>query len=68
MQRDSKTYCDDPEDLSDFQKWKAAFALADKEPDIQKLMNENAFMAELYKRIVPVVVPHEMFWTRYFYR
>lgn len=25
-------------------------------------------MAELYKRLFPVVVQHEVFWMRYFYK
>lgn len=68
MQRDSSTYCDEPEDCSEFQKWKAEFSVEAKEQDIHKLIDENAFMAELQARIVPRLVPYETFWMRYYYR
>ncbi|KAL0039467.1 hypothetical protein WJX79_009469 [Trebouxia sp. C0005] len=31
-------------------------------------ISNNAFMAELQARIVPVIVDYQAFWTRYFYR
>ena len=68
MQRNSSTYCDAPEDTEDFREWKETFSVEEKEEDIQNLVKENAFMAELHKRIVPVVVENDVFWTRYFYR
>jgi hypothetical protein len=36
--------------------------------DIDRILNENAFMAELHARIVPIIVENEDFWARYFYR
>ena len=68
MQRDSSTYCDEPDDIEDFEAWTAAFNLPGAKPDIAKILNENTFMSELQARIVPVVVDYESFWTRYFYR
>ena len=68
MQRNSSTYCDAPEDTEDFRKWKETFSVEEKEEDIQNLVTANAFMAELHKRIVPVVVENDVFWMRYFYR
>jgi BSD domain len=68
MQRDSSTYCDEPDDIDDFETWTAAFDLSGAKPDIAKILSENTFMSELQARIVPVVVDHESFWTRYFYR
>lgn len=47
MQRDSSTYCDEPEDGEDYGAWLAAFDLAAKKPDIDRLIAENTFMSEL---------------------
>jgi len=68
MQRDSSTYCDEPDDREDFETWVAGFDLPSRKPDIAKILSENTFMSELQARIVPVVVDYESFWTRYFYR
>jgi hypothetical protein len=68
MQRDSSTYCDEPDDAEDFEAWNATFNLPGAKPDIAKFLSENTFMSELQARIVPVVVDYESFWTRYFYR
>ncbi|KAI7842825.1 hypothetical protein COHA_003571 [Chlorella ohadii] len=68
MQRDSSTYCDEPEDTEEFEAWLAGFDLADRKPDIDQLIAENTFMSELQARIVPLIVEYDAFWTRYFYR
>lgn len=68
MQRDSATYCDEPADTADYQAWRAKFDLAVYKPAVEGLITENAFMAELQARIVPVIVEYDAFWTRYFYR
>ncbi|KAL2611697.1 hypothetical protein R1flu_023389 [Riccia fluitans] len=68
MQRDSSTYCDEPEDEEDYTAWRSAFKLADKKGDIEAITKDNAFMQELQARMVPLVVEHDVFWTRYFYR
>eukprot|EP00798_Chlamydomonas_sp_ICE-L_P012554 gene12554-15776_t len=52
MQRDSSTYCDEPEDKEEYMKWRETFS----------------FMAELQSRIVPIIVEEEDFWSRYFFR
>ncbi|KXZ43720.1 hypothetical protein GPECTOR_82g254 [Gonium pectorale] len=68
MQRDSSTYCDEPEDAEDYARWKADFSLTGVQADIARITAENAFMAELQSRLVPIIVEHEDFWSRYFYR
>jgi hypothetical protein len=68
MQRDSSTYCDEPEDAEAFAAWASTFDLPSRKPDIAKLLSENTFMSELQARIVSVVVDYDSFWTRYFYR
>lgn len=68
MQRDSSTYLDEPSDGDDFSKWRSSFSLAAAQPQIDAILADNSFMAELHARIVPVVVEAEDFWLRYFYR
>eukprot|EP00898_Chlorokybus_atmophyticus_P001742 jgi/Chlat1/2569/Chrsp175S02414 len=68
MQRDSSTYCDEPEDAADYAAWKEAFRMEDKQADIEGVLKDNAFMQELQTRIVPLIVERETFWMRYFYR
>lgn len=47
MQRDSSTYCDEPEDEEDYAAWLDTFDLAARRPDIDALIASNTFMAEL---------------------
>eukprot|EP00897_Mesotaenium_endlicherianum_P010019 jgi/Mesen1/9045/ME000057S08467 len=68
MQRDSSTYCDEPEDEDEYAKWGADFKLDEKKADIDNILKDNAFMQELQSRIVPLIVEYDIFWTRYFYR
>ena len=68
MQRNSSTYCDEPEDRAEYEAWLGSFDLAAKRADIEAIVQGNAFMAELQARIVPLIVQYEAFWTRYFYQ
>ncbi len=70
MQRDSATYCDEPEDAAEYGRWRASFRLSDPgvAADMGRITADNAFMAELHARLVPIIVEHEDFWCRYFYR
>ena len=68
MQRDSGTYCDEPEDADDFAAWHETFDLASRKRDVDNLVAGNTFMSELQSRIVPAIVEYDLFWTRYFYR
>ncbi|KAG1667569.1 hypothetical protein FOA52_014650 [Chlamydomonas sp. UWO 241] len=68
MQRDSNTYLDEADDEDDFDTWHASFSLVYMQPDIDALLSSNAFMADLHARLVPGIVEHEDFWTRYFYQ
>ncbi|XP_024390651.1 uncharacterized protein [Physcomitrium patens] len=68
MQRDSSTYCDEPEDEKDFASWVATFNLEDRKGEIDEILSTSAFMKELQNQIVPSQVEYDTFWTRYFYR
>ncbi|KAJ0805988.1 hypothetical protein HanPI659440_Chr02g0084561 [Helianthus annuus] len=41
IQTDVRTYCDDPEDLDDYNKWKLGFVLSDMEGEIEKLIGSG---------------------------
>jgi hypothetical protein len=47
MQRDSGTYCDEPEDGEGYEAWLEGFDLAARRPDIDALIAGNTFMSEL---------------------
>eukprot|EP01018_Ginkgo_biloba_P026986 Gb_37621 [translate_table: standard] len=68
MQLDSNTYCEEPEDIEDYEAWKSGFRLEDREEEVEILCKENVFMEEVNSRLVPKTVDYETFWTRYFYR
>mmetsp|Transcript_14536 Transcript_14536/g.43933 ORF Transcript_14536/g.43933 Transcript_14536/m.43933 type:complete len:464 (+) Transcript_14536:134-1525(+) len=68
MQRDSGTYCDEPENSDDYAAWLQEFDLEKRADDVAAVVRENTFMAELESRIVPLIVERDTFWRRYFYR
>ena len=68
MQRDSATYCDEPDDAAAYGRWRADFDLGARRREVEGIMRGNSFMAELHHRIVPLIVDYDAFWTRYFYR
>lgn len=68
MQRDSSTYCDEPANIEEYTAWRATCDLAAMQPEIDRILADNAFMAELQARIVPIIVEKEDFWHRYFFR
>ncbi|GLI61700.1 hypothetical protein VaNZ11_004178 [Volvox africanus] len=68
MQRDSSTYCDEPENGDDYARWRAGFSIEGVKADIARILSDNAFMTELQSRLVPIIVEYDDFWHRYFYR
>ncbi|XP_062086280.1 protein DOS2 [Humulus lupulus] len=68
LQGDASTYCDEPEDLDDYSKWKLGFVLEDKNEEIEVLIEENMAVENIYKRVVPDSLDHQTFWCRYFYK
>lgn len=68
IQGDTSTYCEEPEDLDDYNKWKSGFVLDEKSEQIDGLLEENAAMGSIYEKIVPDTVDRHTFWFRYFYR
>lgn len=68
IQGEDSTYCEEPEDLGDYNKWKLGFDLGEKSEEVEVLMEENGVVESVYKRVVPNTVDHDTFWCRYFYR
>jgi hypothetical protein len=44
MQRDSGTYCDEPDDAEDFEAWRATFVLESKSDEVEEILVSNSFM------------------------
>ncbi|OAY49651.1 BSD domain-containing protein 1 [Manihot esculenta] len=68
IQGDASTYCEEPEDLDDYNKWKLGFSLAEKREEFESLLEENAAVESIYKRVVPNSVDEETFWCRYYFK
>ncbi|XP_009609401.1 uncharacterized protein [Nicotiana tomentosiformis] len=68
VQCDAKTYCEEPEDSSDYNEWKLGFVLEEKSGEIEDLIKENGVIDEIYSEVVPDRIDREMFWSRYFYK
>ncbi|XP_030486478.2 uncharacterized protein LOC115703116 [Cannabis sativa] len=68
LQGDASTYCDEPEDLDDYSKWKLGFVLEEKSEEIEELIEENRAVENIYKRVVPDSIDHQTFWCRYFFK
>lgn len=68
IQSDLNTFCEEPDDLEDYGKWKSSFKLEERSADIEGLIGENGALDATIRKVVPNVVDHETFWCRYFYR
>ncbi|CAI8590770.1 unnamed protein product [Vicia faba] len=68
LQSDVNTYLEEPEDLENFNEWKLAFELDNKEEEIENLIKENSVVDEIYEMVVPSKIDDERFWSRYFYK
>ncbi|XP_076915084.1 uncharacterized protein LOC143574317 [Bidens hawaiensis] len=68
IRSDTRTYCEDPEDLVDYNKWKLGFVIGDKRGEIERLVGENGELVGMYGKLVPNEVDDGTFWFRYFYK
>ncbi|KAL1331572.1 hypothetical protein HN51_048834 [Arachis hypogaea] len=68
IQGDAGTYCDEPEDLQEFNEWKLGFSIDAKNEEMERLLKENEAMEGVYKSVVPKIVDHDVFWLRYYYK
>ncbi|KAK4425750.1 protein Mo25 [Sesamum alatum] len=67
LQCNIRTYCDEVEE-SDYNEWRMGFRVEEKREEIERLVEENGVIKEIYDEIVPKKVDDETFWCRYFYR
>ncbi|KAL7112819.1 hypothetical protein ACP275_04G024900 [Erythranthe tilingii] len=68
IQSDVNTFCEEPEDVEDYMKWKKGFELEENRDEIDGVIEKNGTLEGIYTRVVPSAVDHETFWCRYFYR
>mmetsp|Transcript_17484 Transcript_17484/g.52560 ORF Transcript_17484/g.52560 Transcript_17484/m.52560 type:complete len:360 (-) Transcript_17484:78-1157(-) len=68
LQRDSATFLAEPDDVADFDAWRASFNLESVRGEEIRLLNAAPYVSDLHSRFVPAVLSEELFWTRYFYR
>lgn len=68
IQSDLNTFCEEPEDVEEYRKWKLGFELEENRDEIDNLIGKNGALEGVYKRVVPSAVDPETFWFRYFYR
>ncbi|GLT99268.1 hypothetical protein SLE2022_167150 [Rubroshorea leprosula] len=68
VQCDAGTYCSEPDDLGEYEKWRLGFDLEEKRGEIEILFTENRVIGDIYREIVPERVDGDNFWSRYFYR
>ncbi|XP_052206383.1 uncharacterized protein LOC127810853 [Diospyros lotus] len=68
IQCDLNTYCEEPEDLGEYNEWRLGFDLDEKGGEIENLIEENGVIGEICDEVVPSRVDKETFWYRYFYR
>ncbi|KAK2646842.1 hypothetical protein Ddye_022041 [Dipteronia dyeriana] len=68
----SDTYCTEPENLEEYERWRQGFVLDNDERsrEIESLVSENGVIGEIYKEVVCAseLDDEETFWSRYFYR
>ncbi|KAL0437522.1 UNVERIFIED_CONTAM: hypothetical protein Sradi_0460100 [Sesamum radiatum] len=62
IQSDLYTFCEEPEDVEEYKKWKLRFELEDKRDEIEGLIGENGTLEGVYEKVVPSAVDHETFW------
>ncbi|KAL0418777.1 UNVERIFIED_CONTAM: hypothetical protein Sradi_1291200 [Sesamum radiatum] len=62
IQSDLNTFCEEPEDVEEYKKWKLRFELEDKRDEIEDLIGENGSLEGVYEKVVPSAVDHETFW------
>ncbi|CAK7332955.1 unnamed protein product [Dovyalis caffra] len=69
LQSDLDTYCCEPGDKEDYEKWRSeGFVIEEKNEEIKRLIGENEVVNEIYNEVVPSRVDDRSFWSRYFYR
>lgn len=68
MQRNSATYCDEPDDAAAFSAFLEGYDQEGRTAQAAEIFSSNPFMSELHSRLVPLVITDDTFWQRYFFR
>lgn len=67
LQADPNTYCEPAKDLDQFEKWGRTFNLDNETEECLEILSTHEEIAQLYERVVPVIVEEDTFWMRYFF-
>lgn len=63
------TYCNEPDGTDDgYEKWLDGTDLEEQKSEIASLLVDCPEMRALYTQLVPAVISHAQFWSRYFYK
>lgn len=69
LQCDLDTYCCEPVDKEDYEKWRSeGLVIEEKNEEIKRLIRENEVVKGIYNEVAPSKVDNQSFWSRYFYR
>lgn len=63
-----QVYCLEPDSLQDYSEWEVGFSFTNVEREVANIIESDQKILNLYKKLVPRVVPAETFWRRYFYQ
>nr|TKS15850.1 hypothetical protein D5086_0000028850 [Populus alba] len=69
LQCDLDTYCCEPVDKEDYEKWRSeGLVIEEKNEEIKRLIRENEVVKGIYNEVAPSKVDNQSCWSRYFYR
>ncbi|KAJ6898029.1 hypothetical protein NC652_024758 [Populus alba x Populus x berolinensis] len=69
LQCDLDTYCCEPVDKEDYEKWRSeGLVIEEKNEEIKRLIWENEVVKGIYNEVAPSKVDNQSCWSRYFYR
>ncbi|OMO53792.1 hypothetical protein CCACVL1_28342 [Corchorus capsularis] len=68
LQSDRSTYCQEPEDLNDFENWKSGFNLEDRKGEIESLFDQNPVIEDIFMDVASDELESRRYWTNYFYK
>ncbi|KAG8370118.1 hypothetical protein BUALT_Bualt14G0084200 [Buddleja alternifolia] len=67
VQCNFRTYCDEVEE-SGYDEWRMGFRVEERREEIERLVEENRVIEDIYDEVVPGKIDEATFWCRYFYK
>lgn len=68
IRTDPATFCNEPDNESEFHMWLPTFNMEEKKNEISSLMLDVSQIRAIYTKLVPSAVSHCDFWMRYFFK